>query len=153
MITIHYLSWETFWLHGDIFIYRCVCLSVLLLCIFITVASLSSCHSNSVNPYLRFLPNYLSTFVPIVVVMIANPILYRLAFSRVEQQIMSTRGRLVCVFVCEGCWRGSLLWFLAIGVLEMLSVCGLCVFVVLRLCVLCYRGVVCQSVCAHMTGS
>lgn len=52
-----------------------------------------NCHSNSVNPYLRFLPNYLSTFVPIVVVMIANPILYRLAFSRVERQIMSTRGR------------------------------------------------------------
>ncbi|KAK8400866.1 hypothetical protein O3P69_002553 [Scylla paramamosain] len=52
-----------------------------------------NCHSNSVNPYLRFLPNYMSTFLPIVAVMIANPILYRLAFSRVEQQIMSMQGR------------------------------------------------------------
>ena len=53
-----------------------------------------------VNPYIRFLPNYLSTFLPIVTVMIANPILYRLAFSRVEQQIMSVQGRCVGVRVC-----------------------------------------------------
>ncbi|XP_045584772.1 G-protein coupled receptor 143 [Procambarus clarkii] len=52
-----------------------------------------NCHSSSVNPYIRFLPNYLSSFIPIVVVMIGNPILYCLAFSRVEKQIMSARGR------------------------------------------------------------
>ncbi|KAK7068804.1 hypothetical protein SK128_003852 [Halocaridina rubra] len=52
-----------------------------------------NCHSQAVNPYLRFLPNYMSTFLPIVIVMIGNPILYCLAFSRVEKQIMSARGR------------------------------------------------------------
>ncbi|XP_063596640.1 G-protein coupled receptor 143-like [Penaeus indicus] len=52
-----------------------------------------NCHSQAVNPYLRFLPNYLSTFIPIVIVMIGNPILYCIAFSRVEKQIMSARGR------------------------------------------------------------
>ncbi|KAG7172262.1 G-protein coupled receptor 143-like [Homarus americanus] len=52
-----------------------------------------NCHSKAVNPYIRFLPNYLSSFIPIVVVMIGNPVLYCLAFSRVEKQIMSARGR------------------------------------------------------------
>ncbi|XP_071533686.1 G-protein coupled receptor 143-like [Panulirus ornatus] len=52
-----------------------------------------NCHSKAVNPYLRFLPNYLSSFIPIVVVMIGNPVLYCLAFSRVEKQIISARGR------------------------------------------------------------
>ncbi|XP_037779562.1 G-protein coupled receptor 143-like [Penaeus monodon] len=52
-----------------------------------------NCHSQAVNPYLRFLPNYLSSFIPIVVVMIGNPILYCIAFSKVEKQIMSARGR------------------------------------------------------------
>ncbi|KAG0728021.1 G-protein coupled receptor 143 [Chionoecetes opilio] len=52
-----------------------------------------NCHNYMVNPYFRFLPNYLSTFLPITVVMVANPILYRMAFSRVEQQIMSMQGR------------------------------------------------------------
>lgn len=52
-----------------------------------------NCHSTNVNPYIRFLPNYLSTFIPIVVVMIGNPVFYCLVFSRVEKQIMSARGR------------------------------------------------------------
>ncbi|XP_064118344.1 G-protein coupled receptor 143-like [Macrobrachium nipponense] len=52
-----------------------------------------NCHSKAVNPYMRFLPNYLSSFLPIVVVMIGNPILYCISFSGVEKQIMSARGR------------------------------------------------------------
>ncbi|KAK4303339.1 hypothetical protein Pmani_024625 [Petrolisthes manimaculis] len=52
-----------------------------------------NCHSESVNPYMRFLPNYLSSFLPIVFVMLVNPVLYCLAFSRVQTQIVSVRGR------------------------------------------------------------
>ncbi|XP_063596458.1 G-protein coupled receptor 143-like [Penaeus indicus] len=52
-----------------------------------------NCHSQAVNPYLRFLPNYLTTFIPIVIVMIGNPILYCIAFSNLEMEIMSARGK------------------------------------------------------------
>ncbi|XP_076028359.1 G-protein coupled receptor 143-like [Oratosquilla oratoria] len=52
-----------------------------------------NCHSRRNNPFARFLPNYLSTFVPILMVMISNPILYCLAFSKVEKLLASQRGR------------------------------------------------------------
>ncbi|RXG70245.1 G-protein coupled receptor, partial [Armadillidium vulgare] len=50
--------------------------------------------SSDVVPVVRFLPNYLSTFIPIVFVMLANPILYMASFSSVEKLLISSTGRL-----------------------------------------------------------
>lgn len=53
-----------------------------------------SCSNMFVNPYQRFLPNYLSTFIPILFVMIANPYLYFTSFSTVGKLLPMSTGRL-----------------------------------------------------------
>lgn len=77
-------------------IYHLICWTApLILCclglLFLYLPELN-CH-DSPNPFLTFLPNYMSTFIPILLVMITNPILYCCAFSKVEKQITSARGR------------------------------------------------------------
>ncbi|CAL4128617.1 unnamed protein product [Meganyctiphanes norvegica] len=77
-------------------IYHLICWTVpLIMCLvgllFLYLPDLN-CH-DSPSPYLTFLPNYMSTFIPILFVMISNPILYYIAFAKVEEQITSARGR------------------------------------------------------------
>lgn len=56
----------------------------------------SSCHTatNLSTALLRILPNYIVTYVPILIVMIANPILYRSSTKDMEFLITSSLGQL-----------------------------------------------------------
>ncbi|CAG0914924.1 unnamed protein product [Notodromas monacha] len=51
-----------------------------------------NCHRGEPNGYLYVLPNYISTYLPVLVVMVANPIIYKIAFGQVEIYVAQTRG-------------------------------------------------------------
>lgn len=55
-----------------------------------------SCHTtpNFKTAIVRILPNYIATYVPITIVMIANPILYRSSSKDMERLLTSTLGQL-----------------------------------------------------------
>uniref|UniRef100_A0A6A7FTE6 G-protein coupled receptor 143-like n=2 Tax=Hirondellea gigas TaxID=1518452 RepID=A0A6A7FTE6_9CRUS len=51
------------------------------------------CHSSSSNPYIRFLPNYLSTALPLLVVLFACPLLYLVAANTLHTLLASITAR------------------------------------------------------------
>lgn len=55
----------------------------------------SSCHTSTSlsTAIFRILPNYFATYIPIAVVMLANPCLYRHSTNDMEKIIMSTSGQ------------------------------------------------------------
>jgi len=52
-----------------------------------------NCHDMGTNAFARILPNYIFTYLPIAVVMIANPILYLKAAHKAEEVVVSVSGR------------------------------------------------------------
>jgi Ocular albinism type 1 protein len=55
------------------------------------VSSLNSCHAvhDTATAAMRVLPNYLVTYLPIVAVMLINPILYRYSSKEIDRQLVS----------------------------------------------------------------
>ncbi|XP_035708799.1 G-protein coupled receptor 143 isoform X2 [Folsomia candida] len=92
-----------------------------------------NCHSMLTNPFRRILPNYIFTYLPILTVMLVNPILYWRTSHAAEQLLVSVSGRftenerthlrnLKLKFLCINlvfylCWipniiNGFMLWIL-----------------------------------------
>ncbi|XP_018012121.1 G-protein coupled receptor 143 [Hyalella azteca] len=55
------------------------------------------CHSSSTNPYIRFLPNYLSTVLPLLCVLCMCPVLYGVAANTLHTNMAALTGRYTVV--------------------------------------------------------
>ena len=86
-----------------------------------------ACHNSDANPYIRFLPNYMSTAVPLVIILCICPLLYCITAHRLRSVVAGMSGRYTlsertlvagirrrfssCVlcFMCVGCPMSSML--------------------------------------------